>query len=106
MAHTDVPSLFDLMNPVKRRKFIKYQLELRGLNFTALARQLGVTRPSVAYAASGGPSARIHAALAEAINIPVGILFPERYGSASVPNTQPKTTRSGAGSGVKSPRAA
>lgn len=71
------------MNPVERRIFIKGELELRRQSFSSIGRDLGVTRHSVAQAASGGPSRRIHEALAAAIEWTVEDLFPERYGATN-----------------------
>ncbi len=72
-------SLDTVMNPVERRIFIKSQLELRGLSFAAIARREKVTRIAVGFAAAGGSSARLQEALAEALDIPVQTLFPERF---------------------------
>ncbi|MBS4046143.1 MAG: helix-turn-helix domain-containing protein [Alphaproteobacteria bacterium] len=79
---TNTPQIHNAttMNPVERRVFIKGQLELRRLNYADIARDLGCSRNAVAQAAAGGPSRRIHEALAAAIEWTVEELFPERYG--------------------------
>jgi lambda repressor-like predicted transcriptional regulator len=98
------------MNPVERRIFIKSQLQLRGLSFAAIARQEGVNRISVGYAASGGPSARLQQALADAIGLPVQDLFPERYDAQgqriSAVRPRAQVTRSGPVSHGQKARAA
>ena len=95
-------------NPIKRRGFIKWQLELRGLSLAEIARQQGVTRKAVSQVAGGGPSARIQQALAEALDMPVERLFPERFEfrcAAGNRHTN-ETTRSSPDRGVKSRQAA
>ncbi|MFN3883232.1 MAG: helix-turn-helix domain-containing protein [Rhodocyclaceae bacterium] len=79
MKRTPVLTPVIPMNPVERRIFIKSQLEIRGLSFAAIGRREGVSRIAVSQAAAGGPSARLQDALAEAIEIPVQTLFPERF---------------------------
>ncbi|WP_341893847.1 helix-turn-helix domain-containing protein [Ferrovibrio terrae] len=79
MKPTTVPTLVVPKNPVERRIFIKLQLELRGLSFAAIARQRGVARVTVSKTAAGAPSAPLQAALAEAIEMPVEVVFPERF---------------------------
>jgi lambda repressor-like predicted transcriptional regulator len=65
-------------NPAKRRAWVGYMLKTRGLSLRALARELGVTHQAVG-AALMAPSVRIEQAIADALDIAVTDLFPERF---------------------------
>ena len=65
-------------NPAERKAWIKYQLDLRGLNFASLARQHGLTRTCV-IGALYGPYPRMERIIAEAIGVEPSTLWPERY---------------------------
>ncbi|GFE49040.1 hypothetical protein So717_07930 [Roseobacter cerasinus] len=74
MKYTDVP--------VDRAKHarIKCELELRGLNLAALAKELGVGASAVSSVSLGkSRSERIEKHLASAVGQTVLELFPERY---------------------------
>lgn len=65
-------------DPAKRRAWVIYQLSLRGQSLASLARRLGVTRTTPGYALSK-PYPRMERAIAEAVEVPVHVLFPDRY---------------------------
>lgn len=69
----DVPS-----DPADRRDWVKNQLVRRGTSMRQVALRLGVCPQAVAQALML-PSIRIEHALAEALELPVHLLFPERY---------------------------
>ncbi|TSK08581.1 MAG: hypothetical protein FPO08_04555 [Geobacter sp.] len=62
--------------PDERRVWIKGQLELAGLSFATIARELGVSRQAVRK-----PSRRMEKAIAEKIGLPPERIWPERYGA-------------------------
>ena len=66
------------MDPAKRRAWVLYQLKLRGESLASLARRLGVDRTTPGYALRK-PYPRMERAIAEAVEVPVHVLFPERY---------------------------
>lgn len=61
-----------------RREWIKYQLRLKGISLSAIARELGVSRhaPRIALVT---PYPRMERAIAAKIGVPPEILWPERY---------------------------
>ncbi|MFT0861662.1 helix-turn-helix domain-containing protein [Ancylobacter sp. G4_0304] len=71
------------------------QLKLAGSSWTALAREIGVTRQAVQYAAGGQPSQFIERVLAAKIGVRPEDLFPEHWTSAGVriPISQPLLQR-------------
>ncbi len=84
------------LNPVKRRAWVKYELELRGLNLSDVARREDVRQWAVSQALDR-PMARLERALARAVEVPVKELFPERYndqGRRIVRTRTPKSTTS------------
>ena len=62
----------------KRRAWVIYQLNLKGRSLASVGRDAGVNRGAV-YQALRTPYPRMERAIAEAIGIPVQVLFPERY---------------------------
>lgn len=70
--------------PEQRREWIKYQLKVRGLSLSKLAREHGVTRHAFSKALISG-SIRWDFVIAEAISFPVSVLWPERYGADCLP---------------------
>lgn len=70
---------FDIaINPVKRRAWVQYALRSRGLSISEIARRENVKRWAVSQALDR-PMARLERAIASAVEIPVQLLFPERY---------------------------
>ena len=65
-------------DPAKRRAWVVYQLNLRGESLASLARRYGLDRKTPGRALSV-PYPRMERAIAEAVGVPVHILFPERY---------------------------
>ncbi len=65
-------------NPFERRAWIIYRLKGRGSSLAQIARSLNVTRQSV-NSALFKSSARIEGAIAEALGLPVEVVFPERF---------------------------
>jgi len=64
--------------PNERRVWIKGQLEIRGLSFATIAREIGVSRQAVRKALDK-PSRRMEQAIAGKIGISPEKLWPERY---------------------------
>lgn len=67
-----------LRDPKKRRTWIIYQLGLKGMNLSDIARSEGTTRGAV-YAAFRHPYPRMERAIADALGMLVTDLWPERY---------------------------
>ncbi len=65
-------------NPTKKWAWILYQLALRGLTFSDIARDLGVTRNAV-YRTRHEPRPRMQLAIADRLGIPPCRIWPERY---------------------------
>jgi len=74
LAPLDVPKI-----PAERRVWIGYQLKLRGTNFRALGREIGVSHQSVSAAAFGKPMFDVEAAIARVLGIKHRDLFPEHF---------------------------
>lgn len=91
-------------NPVNRRAWVTHQLKLRGQSLTSIGAVLGVCRQAVSGALTT-PSERIEQALAEALDLPVVTLFPERFDQKGfrIPRTRPDnlTRRRGIGDSQK-----
>jgi Ner family transcriptional regulator len=64
--------------PAQRAAWVVFQLRMRGLSLSELARREGVTRRGMA-AALYYPSAQLEPVIASAIGITVEQLFPERF---------------------------
>ena len=73
---SDTKAIFN--DPAKRRAWVIYQLNLRGQSLASLARRLGLTRTTPSYALSK-PYPKMERAIAEAVEVPVHVLFPDRY---------------------------
>lgn len=73
-----------LRDPQKRRAWIHYQIGLLGLSVAEVGRQAGVSRQCI-YQAFRKPYPRMEAILAEALDMPVQDLFPERYTADGLP---------------------
>lgn len=65
-------------NPAERRAWVLYQLKLRGLSLSSIAREEGVVQQAVSNALLI-PSSHLEEAIARAIDVPVRDLFPERF---------------------------
>ncbi|MEB3167892.1 MAG: helix-turn-helix domain-containing protein [Synechococcaceae cyanobacterium] len=65
-------------NPTKKWAWIIYQLALRGLNLSDIARDLGVTRQAICRA-NYGRRPRIERAIAARLDLPPCRIWPERY---------------------------
>lgn len=66
------------LDPLQRRAWVNYQLQLRGLSLAELARRLGVSRHAPGHAFRR-PYPRMERALAEAIGCTPQQLWPERF---------------------------
>ena len=66
----------------QRHDHIKAELKLRGISFSEIARQLGVTCASVTMVSQGrSMSRRIQNAIASRLGMPTEVLFPETGGA-------------------------
>lgn len=97
---TDTTTLTPPKNPAERRAWVAYQLKLRGLSLASVAASLGVCRQAVSGALMT-PSERIETALAQALEIPVATLFPERFDRQGIriPRTRPDNISAGRAAG-------
>ncbi|WP_041793819.1 helix-turn-helix domain-containing protein [Pararhodospirillum photometricum] len=66
-------------SPRLRRAWILFQLKEKGLSFTALAREEGVSPAAVCVAAQGRRSRPLMARMAQAVDVAPGVLFPEHF---------------------------
>lgn len=73
-----------LRDPKKRRTWVIYQLGLKGMNLSDIARTQGVTRGAV-YRCFKVPYPKMEAAVANALGMHIPDLWPERY-TNGVPN--------------------
>lgn len=73
LSRIDVPR-----EPLNRRAWYIYQLRLRGLTISEVARRAGSTQPRLSYALLA-PSADAERILARAIGLAPSDLFPERF---------------------------
>jgi Ner family transcriptional regulator len=74
----DIPTDFEA-----RRAWVVFQLRLRGTSFSAIGRAMSVTAQAVAMTMLV-PSARMEAAIAEALGLSPQKLFPERYDEGGI----------------------
>lgn len=90
------PSLDIPKNPAERRAWIQYQLRLRGTNFRALGREIGVSQQAVSQAAAGYPMEDVERSIAEAIGIAHASLFPEHFreNGERIPAARPRRRKS------------
>jgi lambda repressor-like predicted transcriptional regulator len=64
--------------PAQRAAWVIYQLKLKGLSLSSLARDVGVTRQALSVALQQ-PSANIEPLIATAVGVTPEDLFPERF---------------------------
>jgi Ner family transcriptional regulator len=76
--HIDDSLIQILRDPKKRRAWVIYQLGLKGMNLSDIAREHGVVRGTV-YHAFNQPYPRMERAIADALGMLVTDLWPERY---------------------------
>lgn len=91
---TDDSLIEILRDPKKRRTWVIYQLGLKGMNLSDIARQHGVVRGTV-YHAFNQPYPRMERAIADALGMLVTDLWPERYrGGVSIRRPQGRPQKS------------
>lgn len=71
--YREIPS-----DPAQRNEWIKFQLRMRGVSMSGLARDLGVTRQAVRHALTDRYP-RMEAVIAHAIDLEPEAIWPERY---------------------------
>jgi Ner family transcriptional regulator len=76
--HIDDSLIQILRDLKKRRAWVIYQLSLKGMNLSDIAREHGVVRGAV-YHAFNHPYPRMERAIADALGMLVSDLWPERY---------------------------
>ena len=69
-------------DPLKRRGWVVWQLKMRGGSLRQLARRVGLTQQSLSYGLVA-PHGRAERAIADALDLTVQDLFPERYDPAT-----------------------
>lgn len=65
-------------DPTQRRAWVIFQLKRRGHSLSSLAREHGVSQAAFSGALSA-PNAEIEKVIADAVEVPVTDLFPERF---------------------------
>ena len=96
---TDMTTLTPPKNPAERRAWVVYQLTVRGQSLASVAASLGVCRQAVSGALMT-PSERIEQALADALDLPIETLFPERFDAKGVRIPRTRRSKISAGRGV------
>ena len=96
---TDMTTLTPPKNPAERRAWVVYQLTLRGQSLASVGVPLGVSRQAVSGALMA-PSADIEQALADALDLPIETLFPERFDAKGVRIPRTRRSKISAGRGV------
>lgn len=64
-----------------RTEAIKARLRSQGTSLSQIGRDLGLKPSTISTVVAGARSLKVEQALAEALDMTVGQLFPERYGS-------------------------
>ena len=72
-------------DPVKRRAWVKYQVQLQGRSMAQLAADHGVKRATL-YQTFQRPYPRMEAIIADAVGLTPQELWPERYDADGLPN--------------------
>ncbi|WP_353960355.1 helix-turn-helix domain-containing protein [Halomonas sabkhae] len=75
----DIPT-----EPRARWEWIKYQIRARGLSLAELARRLDVDRPALT-AVKRYPYPRMERAIADALDLPPAVIWPERWNADGTP---------------------
>lgn len=75
------PTLDIPKEPAVRRAWVIYQLRVRGLSLSQLAKEVGVSQQAMSEALMR-PSSHLEPVIAEALGVAVEQLFPERFGAA------------------------
>lgn len=83
-------------NYARRRAWVIYHLKLKGESLASLARKAGVNRRQTQKALARSYP-RMEAVIADALDIEVQDLFPERYGSRPRPGIRETSTTSSPG---------
>jgi len=78
MMRLDATTKQLFLDPAKRRAWVIYQLNLRGKSLASLAREYQLERTAPGQALRS-PYPRMERAIAEAVDVPVHELFPDRY---------------------------
>jgi Predicted transcriptional regulator len=74
-----------LLDPQKRRSWLLYQFNLRGVSLAAVARSVGLHRSAI-YNAFTKPYPRMEKLLADLLGLKPWDIFPDRYDSDGLPN--------------------
>ncbi len=80
MNDNDIPK-----EPLKRRAWIKYRLNIAGYTLSSLAREIGVSRHAPKLALDR-PYPRMERVIAEKIGLPAHKIWTERYNEDGLPN--------------------
>lgn len=73
-----------LKDPEKRRAWVKYQIQLKGLSMAQVAANAGVTRECL-YSAFKKTYPRMEKVIADAVGLEPAVLWPERYDADGLP---------------------
>mgnify|MGYP001806356833 CR=1 FL=1 len=81
----NTPNARLIQDPVKRRAWVKYQIQMQGRSMAQVAHAAGVNRQAF-YSVFHKPYPRMEKVIAEAIGLTPQALFPERYDADGLPN--------------------
>lgn len=73
-----------LRDPIKRRAWVKYQIQLTGRSMAQVAEEAGVNRQTL-YSAFFKTYPRMEKVIADALGLPPAVVFPERYDADGLP---------------------
>lgn len=73
-----------LQDPIKRRAWVKYQIQMTGRSMAQVADDAGVNRQTL-YSAFIKTYPRMEKVIADALGLPPAVIFPDRYDSDGLP---------------------
>ena len=85
MRQLDTKTTRLLRDPLKRRAWVKYQVQVQGRSLAQVAAQAGVRRTTL-YQTFLRPYPRMEKIIADAVDMTPQQLFPERYDADGLPN--------------------
>lgn len=74
-----------LRDPIKRRAWVKYQIQMQGRSMAEVAREAGVKRTAL-YSAFKKTYPRMEKVIADALGLPPAVVWPERYDADGLPH--------------------
>lgn len=84
MTHLDKITKRLLQDPIKRRAWVKYQIQMQGRSMAQVAKEAGVARQCL-YQAFFKTYPRMEKVIADALGLPPAAVFPGRYDADGLP---------------------